>query len=64
MDRGITRDQIERVARIYKSNQDASQALGIAMQSFGRLCRKYGIETPYVRRQRQRRQARRRNEIA
>ena len=48
MDKGITREQIERVARIYKTNQDASQALGIAMRSFSRLCRKYGIDTPYV----------------
>ncbi|NKB71263.1 MAG: hypothetical protein GKR89_29675 [Candidatus Latescibacteria bacterium] len=52
MQRGISREQIERVARIYKSNQDASQALGINMRSFGRLCRKYGVETPYVRRRR------------
>lgn len=52
MDKGITREQIERVARIYKTNEDASQALGIAMRSFGRLCRKYGIETPYIRKRR------------
>tara|TARA_Y100000588_G_C13693405_1_gene685442 strand:- start:170 stop:352 length:183 start_codon:yes stop_codon:yes gene_type:complete len=48
MGRGIAREQIERVARMYKSNQDASQALGITMRSFGRLCRKYSIETPYA----------------
>ena len=58
MDKGITRDQIERVARVYKTNQEASQALGIAMRSFGRLCRRYDIETPYVRKRRQRHQAR------
>ena len=52
MQKGITREQMERVARIYKYNQDASQALGITLRSFGRLCRKYGIETPYCRRQR------------
>ena len=45
---GIDRERIERVARIYASNQDASQALGINMRSFGRLCRQYGIETPYA----------------
>ena len=50
MERGISREQIERVARIYKTNQDASQALGITMRSFGRLCRKYQVETPYARR--------------
>lgn len=48
----IERDRIARVARIYASNQDASQALGIAMRSFGRLCREYGIETPYARKRR------------
>ena len=45
-------EEIERVARMYKSNQDASQALGITMRSFGRLCRKYRIETPYAKRRR------------
>ncbi len=50
MDKGITRAQVERVARIYKSNQDAGQALGIDPRSFARLCRRHGIQTPYVRR--------------
>ena len=50
--RKIEKDRVERVARIYYSNQDASQALGINMRSFGRLCRRYEIETPYKRRQR------------
>ena len=48
----IGRERIERVARIYASNQDASKALGINMRSFGRICRQYDIETPYARRQR------------
>ncbi len=52
MDKGITRERVERVARIYATNQDAGKALGIAMRSFGRLCRKWGIETPYARRRR------------
>ncbi|MEW6749780.1 MAG: hypothetical protein AB1505_02235 [Candidatus Latescibacterota bacterium] len=56
MDKGITREQVARVARVYRSNEDASQALGIEMRSFGRLCRRYGIETPYARRRRQRRE--------
>ncbi|MFH1567857.1 MAG: hypothetical protein ABIL09_07630 [Gemmatimonadota bacterium] len=43
-------DQIQRVARIYKSNADASRALGITTQAFGRLCRQHGIETPHARR--------------
>lgn len=54
MDKGITREQVERVARIYKSNKDAGRALGIEMRSFSRLCRQYGIETPYARRRRRR----------
>jgi len=29
MDRQITRERLERVARMYKSNEDASQVLGI-----------------------------------
>ena len=57
MDKQITRERLERVARMYKSNQDASQALGIKMRSFGRLCRNYGIQTPYVRKCRLRREA-------
>ena len=50
MNRGVPKDTIERVARIYKSNEDASNALGITMRSFGRLCRKYDVETPYAKR--------------
>ena len=48
----IERKRIERAARIYASNQGAGLALGIAPGSFGRLCRRYGIETPQARRQR------------
>ena len=53
MDKGFSREQIERVARIYKCNQDASRALGITIRSFSRLCRKYDIESPFARRRRQ-----------
>ena len=49
MDR-FNRDRIERAARIYASNRDAGLALGIAPSSFGRLCRRFGIETPQARR--------------
>ena len=38
------RDRVERAARIYTSNKEASRALGIAAGSFGRLCLRYGIE--------------------
>ena len=51
----IARERIERAARIYSSNKDASKALGIAAGTFGRLCRQYGIETPHARRHRPRR---------
>ena len=45
----IEKDRIERAARIYASNDAAGSALGIAPGSFGRLCRRYGIETPQAR---------------
>ena len=54
VNKGFSREQIERVARMYKCNQDASRALGITIRSFSRLCRKYDIESPFARRQRQR----------
>lgn len=46
----LDRERIDRAARIYASNRDASRALGIAPSSFSRLCRRYGIETPQARR--------------
>jgi hypothetical protein len=53
------RQLIERAARLYASNKEASQALGIALGSFGRLCQQYGIETPYARKRRRRGETRR-----
>ena len=50
----IEKDRIERAARIYASNHDAGLALGIAPGSFGRLCRRYGVETPQARKKRRR----------
>ena len=58
MEKGFSRDQVERVARIYKSGGDASRALGVTMRSFSRLCRKYAIETPWMRKRRSRQEAR------
>ena len=52
----FTREELERAARIYHSNKDAGQALGIAAQSFSRLCRRFGIETPQARRRREQRE--------
>ena len=42
----VPREWLERAARVYNSNAEASKALGIAGGTFGRLCRQYGIETP------------------
>lgn len=53
MNKGFSRDQIERVARMYRHNGDASRALGITIRSFSRLCRRYEIESPFARRRRQ-----------
>lgn len=50
---------IERAARVYSSNADACKALGIAGGTFGRLCRQYGIETPFARQRNARTRARR-----
>lgn len=49
----FTREELERAARIYHSNKDAGQALGMAGGSFGRLCRKLGVLTPQARRRRE-----------
>ena len=57
MGRGIRPEHVAHAARMYKTNADASSALGITMRSFGRLCRRHGIETPYVRKRRMRRAA-------
>ena len=43
----IEKDRIERAARIYASNHAAGLALGIAPGSFGRLCRRYGIDNSH-----------------
>ena len=62
--RKVQREQIERAARLYKSNKDASLALGITLQAFGRICKRYGIETPYERRRTSRRRMRRMEGLA
>ena len=54
----VNKEALERVARIYKSNKDASQAVGLHPRSFSRLCRQHGIVTPYVRQCNQRKVAR------
>ena len=47
----ISREEVERCARMYRTNKDAAEALGIKSESFSALCRKYRLETPYKRRQ-------------
>lgn len=54
--RATPRDYVERAARVYRMNADAASPLGITPGSFARICREHGIETPYVRRQRERRE--------
>ena len=38
-----SREQIERVCRMYKSNTDACKALGIGRTTFQRALKRYGI---------------------
>ena len=48
----VERDRVARAARMYRTSKEAGMALGIAPQSFCRLCRTYGIVTPAARRRR------------
>lgn len=52
MSASIPKEQIERAARMYRTNRLASAALGIHLATFSRLCREYGISTPYEKRRR------------
>ena len=58
MKKHISRLEVERAARIYKTNRAAAAALGIQPGWFGELCQKYNIETPFVRCRRQEQEAR------
>ena len=62
--RKIERERVEKAARIYASNEDASRALGIAAGSFSRLCRLYQVETPHARRRRRWQEVRRHRDPA
>ncbi len=46
MAKPINKNRVEQCARIYASNTDAGKALGIAGHSFGRACKRYGVESP------------------
>lgn len=50
----VTRSELERAARMYRTNKDAFHALGIGEATFMELCRKYGAETPGARKRRKR----------
>jgi hypothetical protein len=52
---GVPSAVLERAARVYKTNKDAGAALGMSMRELSRACRRHDIETPYTRRQKDRR---------
>ena len=47
--RKVNRKQLERAARIYYTNKDAAEALGMAPIGFARRCEREGIESPAAR---------------
>ena len=53
--RGISRERLERAARIYNSSAGAGEALGIAGPTFSRICKEHGILTPAQRKKEARR---------
>ncbi len=53
--RDVTRAELERAARLYRTNQDAYRALGIRDKAFHELCRMHKVETPAQRKKRTRR---------
>lgn len=42
----ISKERLEGVARIYANNAAASRALGPALHSFSRICRRRGVQPP------------------
>ena len=46
----LTRERVEKAARMYHSNIDAAVALRCTPASFGRACKKHGVKTPKQRR--------------
>jgi hypothetical protein len=49
MAKDLSHDRIARVARMYKTNTDASKVLRMDSTAFRDLCRRLGIETPLER---------------
>lgn len=50
----VTRKQVERAARMYRTNRDAIRALGIGNNTFYKLCKEFNIEMPVQRMRRMR----------
>ena len=46
------RYRVAQAAAIYSTNRFAAEAMGLTVQGFGQLCKKYDIETPNQRRKR------------
>ena len=59
MKRRIPIEFLERASRIYATSADAARALGVSEQHYSRLCRRHHVETPYRRKQRLRKEAKR-----
>lgn len=47
----MERNELERAARVYRTNKAAATAMGISATTFDKLCRKHGVETPHLRSQ-------------
>ena len=45
----MSRNQLERAARIYRTNKEAGAALGISGVGFAIACKREGVETPAAR---------------
>ena len=50
--KSVTLAEIERVARMYRTNTESHRALGISITTFLKLCRMQKVETPAQRRKR------------
>ena len=42
-----THEEVARVCRMYRTNKDASKALGVNTNTFSALCAEYGLLTPW-----------------
>lgn len=42
----ISKERAERVARMYKTNSAAEEALGVSRGQLTKICRRFNIETP------------------